>query len=74
MEPTNKNRHIIIECTLYDRIAQLIEKYKEKTGDYSQNKFFFYNNNLLLPELTVEQEKLIDGCTIRVDKIWDNDN
>ena len=57
---------IVIECSLKDKISQLIEKYYEKTGNNSHNKKFFYENNELSPDLTLEDEYLYDGCKIKV--------
>ena len=57
---------IVIECSLKDKISQLIEKYYEKTGNNSHNKKFFYENNELSPDSTLEDEYLYDGCKIKV--------
>ena len=60
------NPAIIIECSLNDKISELIHKYMDKIGNYSQNKKFLYYNKELEPDLTVENEKLYDGCLIQV--------
>ena len=57
---------IDIECSLNDKIAQLIEKYNEKIGNISQNKKFIYQNNILSPDLTVREAYLTNGCLIKV--------
>ena len=57
---------IVIECSLNDKISQLIEKYYEKIGNISQNKKFIYNNNILSPDLIVGEEDLNDDCFIKV--------
>jgi len=57
---------IVIECSLNNKIAQLMEKYNERIGNISQNKKFIYNNNILSPDLTLEEEELNDGCLIKV--------
>jgi len=57
---------IVIECSLNDKIAQLIEKYNERIWNISQNTKFIYNNNILSPDLTLEEEELNDGCLIKV--------
>ena len=57
---------IVIECSLKDKISQLIEKYYEKIGNNSHNKKFFYENNELSPDLTLEDEYLYHGCKIKV--------
>jgi len=57
---------IIIECSLNDKIGQLIEKYYEKIGNISHNKKFLFENNILFPEGTVGERYLYDGCSIKV--------
>ena len=57
---------IMIECSLNDKIEQLIEKYKERIGHFSQNKKFLYKNCILPPFLTVKDIDLYDGCLIKV--------
>ena len=57
---------IMIECSLNDKIEQLIEKYKERIGHFSQNKKFLYKNCILPPFLTVKDVDLNDGCLIKV--------
>ena len=57
---------ISIECSLKDKIKTLIEKYYLKTGNNFQKKLFFYENNELLTDLTVEEGQLYDGCKIKV--------
>ena len=70
-ESNNEIRHppFVIECSLNDKIAQLIEKYNEKIGDHSPNKIFLYKNRLLLPGDLVKQLYLSDGSIIQVKKV-----
>ena len=70
-ELNNEIRHppFIIECSLNDKITQLIEKYNEKIGDHSPNKIFLYKNCLLLPDYLVNQLNLFDGSIIQVKKV-----
>ena len=62
----NNQTPIVIEYSLKDKISQLIEKYYEKIGNNSHNKKFFYENNELSPDLTLEQSLLFDGCKIKI--------
>ena len=57
---------ITIECSLKDKISKLIEKYYQKIGNNSQKKLFFYENNELPFDLTVEEAHLYDCCKIKV--------
>ena len=57
---------ITIECSLKDKISLLIEKYYQKIGNNSQKKLFFYENNELPFDLTVEEAHLYDCCKIKV--------
>ena len=57
---------IVIECSLKDKISQLIEKYYEKIGNNSHNKKFLFCNFELSPDLTLEKSLLFDGCKIKV--------
>ncbi len=57
---------ITIECSLKDKISILIEKYYQKIGNNSQKKLFFYENNELPFDLTVEEAHLYDCCKIKV--------
>ena len=65
---------IIIECPLNAKIAQLIETYYERIGNFSQNNKFIYKNKELSPDLTLQDENLNDGCLIKViNASFDND-
>ena len=57
---------IIIECSLEDKISILIDKYNEQRGNDFQNKKFLFENKELSPNLTVGEERLFDGCKIKV--------
>ena len=61
---------IVIECSIKDKIAKLIEKYYEKIGNNSNDKKFYYENKELSPDLTLEEEHLSDGCKIKVVNSW----
>ena len=59
---------IVIECSLNDKIDQLIRKYRERIGNYFPNKKFIYGNKELSTDLTVKEENLCDGCLVKVIK------
>ena len=57
---------IIIECSLKDKISTIIEKYKEKSNYLFQDRKFLFENEELVPDMTVENAKLKNNCIIKV--------
>ena len=57
---------IIIECSLKDKISTIIEKYKEKSNYLFQDRKFIFENEELVPDMTVENAKLKNNCIIKV--------
>ena len=51
----NIEETINVKCTPNDKISSIIEKYRNKSGDYDQNKKFKFNGGVLSPNLTVSQ-------------------
>ena len=68
-----QNTPIIITFSLNDKISFLIEKYKEKKGNLSNDKKFMFENEELILDLTVEKSKLYNNCKIKVINLL-NDN
>ena len=66
----NYNFEAIIECSLNEKISQLIEKYNKRCynqlGFIFHNNKFLFDNHFLFPDSTVEKENLYDNCLIRV--------
>ena len=55
----NSNKRINISCSLDEKISNVINKYKIKSGDNSSsNVFFIFNAKKLNPELSVSQSGL----------------
>ena len=59
-KPDNPYENIVetinVQCNPDDNISSIIEKYRNKSGDYDQNKKFIFNGHVLSPNLTVTQE------------------
>ena len=66
----NYNFEAIIECSLNEKISQLIEKYNKRCykqlGFIFHNSKFLFDNHFLFPDSTVEKENIYDNCVIRV--------
>ena len=56
---------IMIQCHLNDKIADIIEKYRTKSGD-REGKFFIFNAKKLILTLTAAESGLNDFSTILV--------
>ena len=58
-KPDNPYENIVetinVQCNPDDNISSIIEKYRNKSGDYDQNKKFIFNGHVLSPNLTVTQ-------------------
>ena len=63
-KPDNQYENIVetinVQCNPDDNISSIIEKYRNKSGDYDQNKKFIFNGDVLSPNLTVTQAGITD--------------
>ena len=57
---------IEIKCYTCDKVSSLIERYREKSGDYDKNVKFIYNAKNLRVVLTVYEAGIIDNSNIFV--------
>ena len=60
------DREIVVQCTLNDRVSDIIEKYRSKSGDPDQTKKFIFNAKALNPTLTASEAGLSNQATIFV--------
>ena len=63
---TISNENCVVDCKYSDKIAKIIEKYREKSNDYEENEKFIFNGRTLNPSLTVGQEKIVSKSIIKV--------
>jgi len=65
---------IMIQCDTHEKISSLIRKYRNKSGDYSYNKEFIYNAEILdlYSPLTIEELGIINSANIFVINIDEN--
>ena len=61
---TISNEKCVVYCKYSDKIAKIIEKYREKSNDYEENEKFIFNGRTLNPSLTVGQEKIVSSNSI----------
>ena len=64
----NSLKEVAIECNSKEKISDLIEKYRNITNDFYENKEFYYKERNLNLELTVEEEQITDNAIIDVVK------
>ena len=61
-----ENGSIMIQCSLSDRVSNLIERYKTKSMEDVSKKKFIFNAKALNKDLTVAEAGLNDGANIFV--------
>ena len=61
-----ENGSIMIQCSLSDRVSDLIERYKTKSMQDVSKKKFIFNAKALNKDLTVAEAGLNDGANIFV--------
>ena len=57
-----------IRCNLKDTVSKIIQIYRKKSGDFSLNREFMYNEKLLNPSLSLADEGIANNGTIFVSK------
>ena len=55
-----------VQCLLSEKVSELIQKYRNKTGDFDFSKRFIYNGKKLNEDLTVAEAGLCDKSYIIV--------
>jgi hypothetical protein len=61
-----ENGSIMIQCSLNDKISDLIQKYRSKSLEDVSLKKFIFNAKALVPSLTVAEAGLSEGANIFV--------
>ena len=61
-----ENGSIMIQCTLNDKVSDLIQKYKTKSLEDVSKKKFIFNAKALNPNLTVAEAGMQEGANIFV--------
>ena len=56
----------VVKCCYSDKISDLIEEYRKKSGDYEMYEKFVFNAKNLCPDLTVAEQGLINGAKIKI--------
>ena len=62
----NENRAIEIQCTLDEKVSDLIQRYRNKTGDHDPTKKFIFNAKALNHDLTLAEAGLTNNAYIFV--------
>ena len=62
----NGQEKIHIICNKKEKISFVIQKYRDKSNDYSEYRKFIYNSRVLNPSLTVEEADLKENSCIAV--------
>ena len=57
---------IMIQCTIHDKVSDIIEKYKNMAGNSTNTQKFIYNAQALNPNLTAAEANLVDNSNIFV--------
>ena len=55
-----------IQCNQEEKVSELIQKYRIKSGNYAQNIKFIYNAKNLNPDLTLAEAGVINGANVFV--------
>ena len=61
-----RKRLTCVQCLPNEKISDVIQKYREKSGDNDQSLKFIYNSYKLNPELTVKQADLLNNSNVFV--------
>ena len=56
----------VVKCTYSEKVKDLIDKYRKKTGDDDLSEKFIFNTKNLCPELTIAEQGLLNGAEIKV--------
>ena len=62
----NQKQPIMVQCMPDEKVSEIIEKYRHKSGDYDLSKKFIYNAKPLYPKLTVAEAELQNNANIFV--------
>ena len=62
----HKNNLVLIHCNPNEKISDVIEKYREKSGDYNENDFIFNSEKMNNLTCTLSQCKIMDQSWIDV--------
>ena len=62
----NNQEPITVQCMLDDKISHIIQKYRNKSGDYNDQEKFIFNTKNLVPSLTVVEAGIIHNSIIYV--------
>ena len=60
------NEKIAVTCLKEEKISEIIQKYRNKSGDFDLNRTFLFEAKRLNPSLTVMKQDLNDLDTIFV--------
>ena len=55
---------VMVQCMPDERVSEIIEKYRNKSGDYDFSKNFIYNAMALHPSLTKAEAGLTESANI----------
>ena len=66
MGAEENNGKIMIQCSMDDKIQDLIDRFKTKSQEDVSKKKFVFNARALIPTKTVRESELVDGAKIFV--------
>jgi len=65
-EGEDNNKGIEIQCKLEEKVSEIIQRYRSKTGDNDKTKRFIFNAKLLNQDLSVAEAGLQNNSNIFV--------
>ena len=57
---------VMVQCIPDEKVSEIIEKYRIKSGDHDLSNKFIYNAKVLNPNLTVSEAELTNNANILV--------
>ena len=60
--------HLIIECKLDEKASDIIEKYRNKSGDRDHENIFVFNSKRINQNLTLKENGIMNNSNIFVIK------
>ena len=55
-----------MSCKPYEKVSEIIKRYRNKVSDFEQNKKFIFNAKELNPNLTVAEAGITNGACVFV--------
>ena len=56
----------MVQCSLTDKVSDIIDKYRKKANSHNENALFIFNAKNLNKNLTVQEAGLVDNANVFV--------